>query len=75
MNYKIKNFSNYSNKKYSKFTSNFVDDRDFSNFMRGIDKGELDKGDWAKDFTVFNLKSTNFHLKGVGFWVSTFKER
>ena len=35
MNYKIKNFSNYSNKKYSKFTSNFVDDQDFSNFMRG----------------------------------------
>ena len=36
-NYKLLNlnFSNNSNKKHSKFTSNFVDDRDFSNFMRG----------------------------------------
>ena len=37
MDYKIENFnfSNYSNKEYIKFTSNFIDDRDFSNFMRG----------------------------------------
>ena len=40
----ILNFSNYSNEKYSKFTSNFLDDQDFSNFMRGVDKGGLDKG-------------------------------
>ena len=65
----ILNFSNYSNEKYSKFTSNFLDDQDFSNFMRGVDKGGLDKGgldkggldkggtgqrgDWTKGFTVF----------------------
>ena len=41
------NFSNYSNKKNY---LNFVDDRDFSNFMRGgLDKG----GDWTKGFTVY----------------------
>ena len=41
MKYKIYNlnFSHYWNKKYAKFTSSFVDDRDFSNFMRGLDKG------------------------------------
>ena len=39
MNYKIYllNFSNYSNKKCSKFKLNFVDDQDFSNFMKGLD--------------------------------------
>ena len=37
MNYKIKikNVSNYSNY-YSKFTSNFVDDRDFPQFHEGL---------------------------------------
>ena len=44
------NFSNYSNLKNSKFKSNFLDDQDFSNFMKG-----LDKGDWTKGFTVFNI--------------------
>ena len=33
------NFSNYPNKKYSKFTSNFVYDRDSPNFHEGQDKG------------------------------------
>ena len=36
-------------KNYAKFTSNFVDDRDFSNFMRGwLDKEGLDKGFYGK---------------------------
>ena len=40
MNYRIYilNYNSYSNKKYSKFTLNYLDDQDFSNFMRGIDK-------------------------------------
>ena len=60
--YKISNFSNYSNKKYYHFTSNFVDDRDFSNFMRGLDKGgtgqrgDWTKGNWTKGFTVITEK-------------------
>ena len=37
LNYKILifNFSYYLNKKWYNFTSNFLNDRDFSNFMRG----------------------------------------
>ena len=45
MKYKIYllNFSNYSKK--SKFISNFVDEREFSNFMmRTRQRGGLDKG-------------------------------
>ena len=54
MNYKIQNFnfSNYSNKKYYKFTSNFVDDRDFSNFIR-----RTRQEGWIKGFAVYCLRN------------------
>ena len=44
MNFKvyILNFSNYLNKKYSKFTSNFVDDKIFP-ISWGNKKGGMDK--------------------------------
>ena len=83
MKYKIYllNFSNYSNKKYSKFISNFVDDRDFSNFMRGTRQ----RRDWTKGFTVifkilFNkiylLKlNLNYFIVAVSFFLAnTFVE-
>ena len=59
MNYKILNliFSNYSNKKLFKFTSNFVDDRDFSNFMRGLDKGRT--GQRVSLYFLSNITSLN----------------
>ena len=39
MKYKILILVIIQLKKYSKFTSKFVDDRNFYNFIRGLDKG------------------------------------